>query len=239
MGSIMLRASSIARRLGGAQVLDDVSLDVHGGDVFGLVGANGAGKTTLVRIVLGLTRPDAGEVEVRARATGYLPEERGLYQRQTVRATLTYLARLKGLDASAAAAEVRRWLERVDLTHAAGRRVEHLSKGQQQKIQIATAFLGDPDLLVLDEPFTGLDPLNTRLVCDLVRDAAARGRAVLISAHQIPLVEQICTHVLMLSRGRVVLAGTIADIRRGHHQSLEELFVDRAAPGGARSGVRS
>ena len=234
MGTVMLRVSAVARRLGGAQVLEDVSLDVCGGDVFGLVGPNGAGKTTLVRIVLGLTRPDTGKVEMRAPATGYLPEERGLYQRQTVRDTLIYLARLKGLSAAHAAAEVARWLDRVDLTHAAGRRVEQLSKGQQQKIQIATAFIGDPGLLVLDEPFTGLDPLNTRLVCDLARDAAAAGTAVLISAHQLPLVEQICTHVLMLSRGRVVLAGTMADIRRDHRQSLEDLFVARAASGGER-----
>ena len=234
MGRVMLRVSAVARRLGGALVLDDVSLEVCGGDLFGLVGPNGAGKTTLVRIVLGLTQPDAGEVEVRARATGYLPEERGLYRRQKVRDTLIYLARLKGLDASRADREVSRWLERVELTHAAGRRVEELSKGQQQKIQIATAFIGDPELLVLDEPFTGLDPLNSRLVCDLARDAAASGTAVLISAHQLPLVEQICTHVLMLSRGRVVLAGTMADIRRDHDRPLEELFVERAAAGGDR-----
>jgi ABC-2 type transport system ATP-binding protein len=234
----MLRLTSVSRTLGGRRVLDGVSLNVCEGVIHGLVGQNGAGKTTLVRLAVGLTKPDSGAIEIRARATapgrdaiGYLPEERGLYQRPRVADMLRYFARLKGLDEAEAGAEVDRWLERVEMTACGRRRVEQLSKGQQQKIQIALALMGGPPLLVFDEPFSGLDPLNTRLVCDLIREAADRGAAVLVSAHQLALVEQLCSEVTMLAAGRVVLAGSMASVRSTPQETLEELFVSRAVPG--------
>jgi ABC-2 type transport system ATP-binding protein len=233
MPAPLLRLTSVSRTLGGTRVLDGVSLDVEAGSIVGLLGPNGAGKTTLVRLIMGLTRPDEGSIDVRAATVGYLPEERGLYQRPRVGATLTYLARLKGLNAAEADLQVARWLARVEMTAFASRRVEQLSKGQQQKIQLAAAFIGDPALLVLDEPFSGLDPLNARLVCDLVTEAAGAGRGVLVSAHQLALVEQVCTSVVMLARGRVALAGTLAELRRDHPETLEQLFVTHAAAGGA------
>jgi ABC-2 type transport system ATP-binding protein len=237
----VLRLSSVSRTLGGHRVLDDVSLEIPAGAIHGLVGQNGAGKTTLVRLVVGLTRPDSGTVDRQARpaapgrdAIGYLPEERGLYQRPRVGDILLYFARLKGLGEADAGAEVDRWLERVEMTSYRRRRVEQLSKGQQQKIQIAVAMMGAPALLVLDEPFSGLDPINTRLVCELVREEAGRGAAVLVSAHQLSLVEQLCSDVTMLAAGRVVLAGPMAAVRATPQETLEDLFVTRAVPGGGR-----
>jgi ABC-2 type transport system ATP-binding protein len=231
---MLLRVAGVCKRFGRHVVLDQVSLDVGRGDIVGLLGANGAGKTTLIRIVTGLLSADHGMVEGsvtrnRSAAVGYLPEERGLYQRHRVKATLMYLARLKGLTEDVAADRVRRSLEQVQMTDFGARRIEQLSKGQQQKVQIAAAWLGDPELLVLDEPFSGLDPLNARLVCDLSRSAAGRGCGVLLSAHQLSLIDQVCTHVVMLARGRVVVSGTASEIRaRGG--ALEDLFLEHAGP---------
>jgi ABC-2 type transport system ATP-binding protein len=233
MGTAVLRLAGVSRTLGRRLILDDVSLEVRPGEILGLLGANGAGKTTLIRIVMGLTRPDRGSVET-ANRIGYLPEERGLYQRQTVEATLTYLARLKGLTRREAEGSVATWLARVEMAEYRGRRVEQLSKGQQQKIQLAAAFLGNPGLLVLDEPFSGLDPINARLVCDLVREAAAAGCGVLVSAHQLALVDRLCTDLVMLSRGRVVVSGSMEAVRRAHPDSLEDLFMAHAGAGGER-----
>lgn len=238
MNDVLLRATCVRRSIGTTRVLDDVSLDVRRGEIVGLIGANGAGKTTLIRIVMGLLLPDAGSVDgVAAPASGtipgYLPEERGLYQRHRVAGTLAYLAQLRGLTAAAAVKESLRCLERVDMAAFADRRIKQMSKGQQQKIQLAAALLGDPPVLVLDEPFSGLDPLNARVVCDLVRETAARGHGVLLSAHQLALVQQLCTRIVMLSRGRVVLAGTIDDVRaRG--AALDDVFAEHATAGGER-----
>jgi ABC-2 type transport system ATP-binding protein len=234
---VLLRAGGVRKSLGKNLVLNDVSLEVCRGDIVGLLGANGAGKTTLIRIVMGLMAPDGGSVDGvaarhRGRTIGYLPEERGLYQRQRVDATLMYLAQLKGLSDEGAVEEVERCLERVQMADLRTRRIEQLSKGQQQKIQIAAAWLGDPDLFVLDEPFSGLDPLNARLVCDLSLEAAAGGRGVLLSAHQLALIDQVCTHIVMLAHGRVVVSGSAGDIRaRGG--ALEDVFVEYAGRSGA------
>jgi ABC-2 type transport system ATP-binding protein len=227
---VMLRAAGVRKTLGTNLVLDDVSLDVCRGDIVGLLGANGAGKTTLIRIAMGLMDPDGGVVDGLApmgtATVGFLPEERGLYQRHRVDATLMYLAELKGIAGAAAVAAVERSLERVQMTALRTRRIEQLSKGQQQKVQIAAAWLGDPDLLVLDEPFSGLDPLNARLVCDLSLDAADRGRGVLLSAHQLALVDQVCSRIVMLAHGRVVFAGSIEEVRQRGERALEDLFVE-------------
>ena len=231
MGLALLRLASVTRTLGGLRVLSDVSLEVRSGAIVGLLGQNGAGKTTLVRIVMGLTTADSGSVAVEAGRIGYLPEERGLYQRHQVEATLVYLARLKGLSQGQATADVDRWLDRLDMSQYRHRRVEQLSKGQQQKIQLAVAFLGDPPLLVLDEPFSGLDPVNARLTSELLREAAARGCGVLVSAHQLALLEQLCSEIVMLARGRVVLAGALADLRARQAESLEQIFMSFAESG--------
>jgi ABC-2 type transport system ATP-binding protein len=231
----LLSIASVSRTLGKNRVLDHVSFDVGPGAVVGLLGPNGAGKTTLVRIIMGLTRPDEGCVDLRMPRTsgrvaiGYLPEERGLYQNARVDAVLTYLAQLKGLSRAESENQVDRWLTRVDLPTLRARRLEQLSKGQQQKVQLAAAFIGDPSLIVLDEPFAGLDPLNARLVVDLVREASAAGKGVLVSAHQLALVEQFCTEIVILARGRVAWRGTREDIPAD--RSLEDLFMSHATGG--------
>jgi ABC-2 type transport system ATP-binding protein len=240
---VLLRAVGVRKTLGTNVVLDDVSLEVCRGDIVGLLGANGAGKTTLIRIVMGLMAPDSGVVHGStagrgSAAVGYLPEERGLYQRQRAGATLMYLAHLKGFANEAAEVEVERCLDRVQMTALRARRIEQLSKGQQQKIQIAAAWLGDPDLLILDEPFSGLDPLNARLVCDLSLEAAGRGRGVLLSAHQLALVDRVCSRIVMLAHGRVVLAGPIEDVRQRGERALEDLFVEDARTGVTTGGER-
>jgi len=239
MNAPLLRVSSVCRTLGTTRALDHVSLEVRAGSIVGLVGPNGAGKTTLVRTILGLAAPDSGTIvfELPCRppgfgGRGYLPEERGLYQRHRVGETLIYLARLRGLPADLATGEVARWLGRLEMSGYASRRLEQLSKGQQQKIQLAAALVGDPDLLVFDEPFSGLDPVNARLTCELLRAAASEGRGVLVSAHQLALVDEICTDLVMLARGRVVLSGSMAALRHDHPEPLERLFMTLAAAGG-------
>ncbi len=230
----MLRVSEASKSYGARRVLDSVSLDLHGGCVSGLIGANGAGKTTLIRAIMGLIRLDGGTVQRRSSASGvigYLPEERGLYARQTPLRTLVYLAELRGLPRAAAIATAVHWLDRVSLPDADRRTLEQFSKGQQQKAQLAAAFLGDPPLIVLDEPFAGLDPLNVRLATALVAEARDRGAAVLLSAHQLNLVEELCTDVVMLARGTVVISGSLARVR-DYGGDLESLFVARAGEGG-------
>ncbi|MBI2833326.1 MAG: ATP-binding cassette domain-containing protein [Acidobacteria bacterium] len=217
-----IQVHAVAKSFNGKRVLDDITFEIHRGEVFGLLGPNGAGKTTLLRILLDLIRPDSGEVRVfgarlgrddRGRI-GYLPEERGLYPRQPVRAVLEYLGRLHGLSARAAGASADRWLERFDLGSIAGQRVEQLSKGNQQKVQVAATMLGSPAIVILDEPFSGLDPVNVRLVMNVVSELARSGTAILLSAHQMSLVEHACTRVLMIAEGRSVLYGDLATIRR-------------------------
>jgi ABC-2 type transport system ATP-binding protein len=232
MDHVRLRVSGVGKSFRSIRALDGVSLEMRGGEVVGLLGANGAGKTTLIRIVAGLLDADQGTVKAPARI-GYLPEERGLYARHAPVEILRYIATLKGLSRAAAAADVTRWLERVELAVADGTPLERFSKGQQQKVQLVAALLGDPDLLVLDEPYSGLDPLNARLVSSVAREAAADGRAVLLSAHVLPIVEQVCDRIVMLAGGRVVLDGTVDEIRaRG--ASLQDVFIERATQGEAR-----
>ena len=225
--------------------VDDVTFEVGGGEVFGLLGPNGAGKTTLLRLLMSILIADAGEILLDGRPLerpdgdriGYLPEERGLYRKEKVREVLIYFGMLKGLARRAARARAEQWLDRVGLPEAAGRRVDELSKGMQQKVQIAGALLHDPDILVLDEPFSGLDPLNTVLIKDLLRDMSRAGRLVILSTHQMPMVEALCDRVAMIDRGRLVLYGDLQEIRRGQGGTLEEIFVRTARAGAGGAGA--
>src|SRR3989442_2981858 len=208
--------------------VDDVTFEVRPGEVFGLLGPNGAGKTTLIRMLIDIIAPDAGEILLDGRPLsradrgriGYLPEERGLYRKEKVLDILVYFGMLKGLDRGAARARSLAWLSRVGLPEAAGRRADSLSKGMQQKVQIAGALLHDPAILVMDEPFTGLDPLNTVLVKDLLRERRDRGSLVILSTHQMPMVEELCDRVAMIDHGRLVLYGDLDEIRRRHGESM-------------------
>jgi ABC-2 type transport system ATP-binding protein len=234
----VVRVLGASKKYGRRLALDDVSLDLHAGRTVGLIGANGAGKTTLVRAIVGLLRLDKGSVSRAAIAAppaglSYLPEERGLYPRHSPVRTLRYLQELRGMGPVAATAAAREALSSVAVDAADTRPLEQFSKGQQQKVQLAAAFAGAPACIVLDEPFSGLDPLNVRVVRDLSRAARERGAAILLSAHQLPLVMETCDDIVMLAGGRVVLAGAAPDVA-GSAQELEETFAVRAVQGGVR-----
>ena len=220
--TVPIRADGVTKRFGGTLALDNVSLQVERGEIFGLLGPNGAGKTTLIRTILDIIRPDTGRLEVFGRRfepadrdrIGYLPEERGLYPRQPVGAVLEYMGTLKGMTRADARTETARWLERLGLADAAARKVEQLSKGNQQKVQLAATLVPRPEIVILDEPLSGLDPVNARLVTGIMRDCAAAGQTVLLSTHQMGMVESLCTRVTMIARGRVVLDGELRAIKR-------------------------
>jgi len=208
--------------------VDDITFEVRPGEVFGLLGPNGAGKTTLIRMLLDIVPPDSGEILLDGRPfgradrerIGYLPEERGLYRKEKVLDILIYFGMLKGLDRRTARERSLEWLARVGLAETARRRADTLSKGMQQKVQIAGTLLHDPAIVVMDEPFSGLDPLNTVLVKDLLRERCRAGRIVILSTHQMPMVEELCDRVAMIDHGRLVLYGGLAEIRRRHGESI-------------------
>ena len=190
----------------------------------GLVGRNGAGKTTAMRIVLGLAEPDGGDVQlngapiddVARRRIGYMPEERGLYPKMRVSDQLEFFGRLSGMEAADAKAAAAKWVERLGVADRAGDKVDDLSLGNQQRVQLAAALVHGPDLLVLDEPFSGLDPVGVDVLAAVLREEADRGAAIVFSSHQLELVEQLCDTVTILDRGKVVAAGRIPELRRRH-----------------------
>ena len=226
-GAVPIRVDRVSKRFDKTQALDEVSLEARRGQILGLLGPNGAGKTTLIRTILDIIKPDSGRIELFGRPfspedrdrIGYLPEERGLYPRQPVRAVLEYMGALKGLAPAAARARTSAWLERLDLSDTADKKVEQLSKGNQQKIQIAATLLAEPAIIVLDEPLSGLDPIGARLVTAIVRELAANGQTVVLSTHQMDTVEALCTRVFMIAHGRGVLHGDLREIKQQYAKS--------------------
>ncbi|MCX6466270.1 MAG: ATP-binding cassette domain-containing protein [Pseudonocardiales bacterium] len=217
----MLEIKGVSKRFGPVRALDDVTFAVQPGEVFGFVGSNGAGKTTTMRIVLGVLTADAGEVRWKGAAVdadlrrriGYMPEERGLYPKMKVGEQLTYLARLHGLGPADAAAAVRRWTEVLGVGHRLRDEVQKLSLGNQQRVQLAAALVHDPEVLVLDEPFSGLDPSAVEVMSGVLRDKAADGVPVIFSSHQLELVERLSDRVGIISDGRMVAVGSVAELR--------------------------
>ena len=228
----------MSKRYGSVQALDECSFAVERGRMLGFLGPNGAGKTTTMRAVFGLVELDAGEVlwdgcpvglPERLRF-GYMPEERGLYPRMRVGDQLEYFARLHGLTARAARAVAADWLDRLGIGDRAGSKVEELSHGNQQRAQLAVALLHEPELLVLDEPFAGLDPVAVRTLAEVLRGEAARGAAVLFSSHQLDLVEDICEEVAIIDHGRIVVTGDVDDLRCASRQRRVQLQLEGAPP---------
>jgi ABC-2 type transport system ATP-binding protein len=218
----VLRIDGLTRRFGATTALDGLTFDVPAGALYGFVGRNGAGKTTAMRIVLGVLAPDAGEVRWRGepvglevrRRFGYMPEERGLYPKMRVLDQITYLARLQGLERSQARRTALELLERLGLTERAADRTESLSLGNQQRVQLAAALVHDPELLVLDEPFSGLDPVGVDLLAAVLQERVRAGAAVLFSSHQLELVERLCDGVAIIEAGRLVASGPVPELRR-------------------------
>lgn len=216
-----LELRSLTKSYGSRRVLDDVSFAVDGGEILGFVGANGAGKTTTMRIVLGVLAPDGGEVlrdgrpldAEHRRRIGYMPEERGLYPKMKVGEQLEYLARLHGLAATAATAATREWTERLGVAERLGDEVQKLSLGNQQRVQLAAALVHSPEILVLDEPFSGLDPVAVDVMSSVLRERAAAGVPVVFSSHQLDLVERLCDRVGIIRDGRMVALDSVDRLR--------------------------
>lgn len=219
--SAVLQVQGVTKSFRETRAVDGVTFGIQEGEIFGLLGPNGAGKSTLIRMMLDIYRPDEGSVLVFGHPMqredldriGYLPEERGLYRKRRVIQVLRYLGQLKGLDASAATASADRWLTRLAMQEYRDKKVETLSKGNQQKIQLIGTLLGDPPLLVWDEPFSGLDPVNANQVRDLLMELRAAGTTIVLSTHLMAQAEAICDRVGLISAGRLILCGPVREVR--------------------------
>jgi len=217
-----VQITGVRKSFGAVRAVEDVSFDVYPGEIFGMLGPNGAGKTTTIRLMLDIFRPDAGSVAVFGGAMdeekkdriGYMPEERGMYRDQKLESTLVYFARLKGMDEDEARSRLTGWLQRLDLYDHRQKRIQDLSKGMQQKAQIISTLVHEPDLIVIDEPFSGLDPINTRLVKEIIEEQRQAGRTVIMSTHQMYQIEALCNRIVLIDKGRSVLYGAVDEIKR-------------------------
>ena len=223
--------SEIRKKFGVVEAVKDVSFEVYPGEIFGLLGPNGAGKTTTIRMMMDIFRPDGGQIrilggkldEAKKSRIGYLPEERGLYKDLRLEQTLVFLATLKGLRESDARSRLSVWLKRLDLYEHRTKKVQELSKGMQQKAQLIATLVHKPDLLIVDEPFSGLDPINTQMIKDLLVEEKKRGVTIVMSTHQMQQVEELCDRLVLINRGQVVLYGSLADIR--HQFAADAVLV--------------
>ena len=243
----MLEIRGLTKRFGDLTALDDASFEARPGRIVGFLGPNGAGKTTAMRAVFGLVQPEAGEILWQGRPVdtttrlsfGYMPEERGLYPKMKIGDQLTYLARLSGLPPKRAAEAGSDWLGRLGLADRAGARIEQLSHGNKQRVQLAAALVHGPVLAVLDEPFSGLDPLGTDALARELRRLAADGTSIVFSSHQLDLVQDVCQDVVIIDHGRVVRTGTLEQLRAGSQVRRVEVEVDGRpwVPGSAELSV--
>ncbi len=232
MAAPAVRVEHVTKRFSGHTAVSDLSMDVPAGGIFGLLGPNGAGKSTTIRMIMDIIVPDEGKIVLFGSAgsgrdlserVGYLPEERGLYKKMKVFDHLVFLGEAKGITRSDAKVRTQAWLERLGIAEWAPKKVEDLSKGMQQKVQFAGALLHDPDLVILDEPFSGLDPVNSQVMKDVVVDIAKSGRTVLFSTHIMEQAERMCDRIVIIARGKKVVDGAVADVKRdfgGRHVAL-------------------
>ncbi|WP_424777079.1 ABC transporter ATP-binding protein [Porphyromonas endodontalis] len=233
-----LEAQHIVKRYARHLALDDVSIAVPQGSVFGLMGPNGAGKTTLIRIINRITAPDSGEILFEGRRfaptdvarIGYLPEERGLYRKMKVGEQAIYLARLKGIDKATARKRLTEWFEKFDIMPWWNRKVEELSKGMQQKIQFVCTVIHEPDLLIFDEPFSGFDPVNAELLKQEILTLRDQGRTIIFSTHNMQSVEEVCDECALFNKSHVVLQGNVSEVRQRFAQGIVSLEVETSAP---------
>jgi len=243
----LLTVKGVHKQYATTHAVNDVNFSVEPGEIFALLGPNGAGKTSTVRMLIGLTEPDRGEIryqsqhgeraQISADELGYLPEERGLYQDQKIIDVLIYLAQLRGVRRAAARNAALPWLERFGLADRAKEKVSALSKGNQQKIQLIAALQHQPRMLVLDEPFSGLDPVNQEMVLDLLRELRSKGTTILLSAHQMALVERLADRILLMNHGRRVLFGSMSELRAASGLSLS-LRLEYLQPAPAIESLR-
>ena len=221
----------VTKRFGGFTAVSDLSLQVRPGRVFGLIGPNGAGKTTTIRMIVNITAPDSGRIELFGQQMntalqdriGYLPEERGLYKKMRVGEQLRFFAELKDLRGAEADERIDAWLKKLELSAWKDKRTKELSKGMQQKVQFITAVIHDPDLVILDEPFSGLDPVNVDLMKQTILDQKAAGKTIILSTHQMEIAEKLCDDVCMINRAHKVLDGRLREIRRSFSRNAVAL----------------
>ena len=229
-----IRIDGITKAYEGHRAVDDLHLTVPQGSVFGLLGPNGAGKTTSIRMVMNILIPDTGRIEVLGEAMneqlkeriGYLPEERGLYAKMKVSEVLHYLASIKGVPARTARERTDRWLERVALSDWKDKKVEELSKGMQQKVQFVSALLHDPELLILDEPFSGLDPVNVDMLKEIILEQHEQGKTIVFSTHIMEQVEKMCEFICMINKGQKVLDGRLSEVKESYGSNTIALEFD-------------
>ena len=214
---------NVSKSYSGKKVVDNISLTLDKPCVYGLLGTNGAGKTTTIRMLLGIIKKDSGEITWNGKNVerknvnfGYLPEERGVYQKTQIFEQLMYFAELKGMDKKEAEKEIKEWAIRLKVEEYLNQTAEKLSKGNQQKIQFMTAIIHNPELVVLDEPFSGLDPVNTEIIKNIINDLVRDGKYVIMSAHQMTTIEEFCSDILILNKGKTVLQGNLKDIRNSY-----------------------
>lgn len=243
-GDMVVCVSDLVKRYDTVTAVDHLSFDVYEGEIFGLLGPNGAGKTSTIRMLVDIFHPDEGEISVLGKTPGaireqlgYLPEERGLYPKRPVLDTLVYLAQLKGLSYNDAHKRSAVWLERLGLTEWAKHRIQDLSRGMQQKIQFAAACVHAPRLVILDEPFQGLDPVNVEVIRGLMRDLRAEGTTIMLSAHEMNRIEELCDRIAIINHGQLALYGNLREIQSRYGSTTVRLRTD-TDPGGL-AGVES
>jgi ABC-2 type transport system ATP-binding protein len=233
-----LRVEHVSKRFGDFTAVEDLSFEVRAGRVFGFLGPNGAGKTTTIRMIVGITAPDEGRVELFGSTIsnelqnriGYLPEERGLYKKMKILDQLRYFAALKGVAQAEADKRIDFWLARMNLSDWKKKKTIDLSKGMQQKVQFISAVLHDPDLLILDEPFSGLDPVNVEFMIDVIAELKTRDKTIIFSTHLMETAERLCSDILLINKARKVIAGTLREVKESYGKNLIAL---RAAGGDA------
>jgi len=240
---LAVEVSHIVKSFAEKVVVDDLSFSVAQGEIFGLIGPNGAGKTTTIRMMMDIIKPDSGEVtilgerlsEATKNKLGYLPEERGLYKKLRVSESIAYLASLKGMDKHSAIEKANELLYQTGMLSTKKKKIEEMSKGMGQIIQFITTIIHDPQLVILDEPFSGLDPVNTELLRDMFLDLRNQGKAVILSAHQMNQVEELCDRILMVNNGRAVLYGELSEIKSRYQSN--SVIVDYKGEFGEVPGV--
>jgi ABC-2 type transport system ATP-binding protein len=231
----ILELQNLKKYFATQKAVDDISLSVDKGQIFGLLGPNGAGKTTLIRMITGIFYPDEGQIILDGKKfdpindvayIGYMPEERGLYKKMKIGEQAMYLAQLKGLSKSDAMAKIKQWFIRLEMESWWNKKVEDLSKGMSQKLQFVTTVLHDPKLIILDEPFSGLDPVNSNLIKDEIFNLAKNGATIIFSTHRMEQVEEICNHIVLVNKGKKILDGTVKQIKQEFKEHLFSIGAD-------------
>ena len=229
-----LKVENVSKSFDNKLVVDNISFEINEPGVFGLLGTNGAGKTTTIRMILGIIKKDKGEITWNEKAVdrknvnfGYLPEERGIYPKSKIFGQLIYFAELKGMKTQEASEEIKYWMERLKIDEYQNMTAEKLSKGNQQKVQFITAILNNPELIVLDEPFSGLDPVNTELLKEVIIELVKKGKYIIMSSHQMTSIEEFCKDVVIINKGKTVLKGNLKEIKNSYPANRLEINADK------------